>query len=214
MSSNRPVPLEHVADPVRRRVLEQLDASEASTVDELADAAGAHPNTVRGHLGALEADGVVQREPLSSGRRGRPRLRYRLGQGWRLPGRDYKALADLFAQSLAALDPSPEQVRRIGREWGRFLGGRPGSSDASELIPPAMHALGFDVEMDADLVRLGGCPCRLVLPQRPELVCQLGAAVIDGLASVARKRLRVASAAHDPAARQCQLQLAAQLEPA
>jgi hypothetical protein len=70
-----------------------------------------------------------------------------------------------------------------------------------------MDALGFHAALDGDVVTLSGCPCRLVLPDRPELVCRLAVAVVDGLAAASGDRLRVRASTHDPATRTCELRL-------
>ena len=71
--------LEAVANPIRLRIVRHLSDRESSSLDELADAVTAQRNTVRAHLRALMAAGVVARTPgQSDGRLGRPPARYRL----------------------------------------------------------------------------------------------------------------------------------------
>jgi predicted ArsR family transcriptional regulator len=205
--SSKPVPLTLIAKPVRLRVLEHLDRSGPAVLGELARAAGVHANTARGHVAALEDAGVLVRDHVATGARGRPAVRYRLAEGWRLPSTDFKGVAEMLAASIASLDPRPKQLQTLGEEWGRWLAGRPGTGDVRELVPAAMATLGFDARLDDDTAHLAGCPCRLVLPDRPELVCRLAAAVVDGLAAVSRERLQVQSSVYDPVARKCELRL-------
>jgi predicted ArsR family transcriptional regulator len=61
----------------RINLLHALQTRGALTVDELAQAAGLHPNTAREHLHRLIAVGLVRSEPILRGNRGRPVLRYR-----------------------------------------------------------------------------------------------------------------------------------------
>jgi predicted ArsR family transcriptional regulator len=202
-----------VADPVRLRLLEHLDRSGPAVLVELARAAGVHANTVRGHVAELEEAGVLVRDHVVTGARGRPAVRYRLGEGFRLPSTDFRGLAELLAASLASLDPSPKQLQALGEEWGRWLAGRPATRDADELIPAAMATLGFDARVEAGSAQLSGCPCALLLPDRPELLCRLAAAVVDALAAVSQDRLQVQSSVHDPVARRCELRLAPRRAP-
>lgn len=205
--SSKALPLKLIGDPVRLRVLQHLDRHGPARIDELAQAAGVHANTVRGHVAALEDAGVLARDHVATGSRGRPAVRYRLAEGWRLPSSDFKALADLLAASLASLDPSSRQLQALGQEWGRWLAGRPGSQSLPALVPDAMGALGFDARVDENTVELTGCPCPLVLPDRPELLCRLASAVVDGLAAASQERLSLRSSMHDPDARRCELSL-------
>ena len=207
MLSRKPLSLRHLMDPVRLSLLERLSGAEPAGVEELAEAAGVHANTVRSHVGALEEHGIVVRDHRSTGGRGRPPVRYRLAEEWQLPATDFRGLAELLAATVAAIEPSQKQLHAIGQEWGRWLAGRPGTGDASELAAAALSMLGFDAGVDGDRIVLSACPCPLVAPDRPELVCRLAAAVVDGVASASRQRLEVASSAHDPAARRCELTL-------
>jgi predicted ArsR family transcriptional regulator len=208
--SSKPLPLKLIADPVRLAVIERLAVGEPASLDDLAAAAGVHANTVRGHLATLEDAGAVARDHVPTGLRGRPALRYRLAAGYRVPSTDFKGLADLLAAAVAALDPSPRQLQTLGQEWGRWLAGRPGGGSIRELVPVAMAGLGFEADIDDDVVRLTGCPCRLVLPDRPQFVCRLAAAVVDGMAAASRERLAVRSSVHDPDGRRCELRLGPQ----
>ena len=65
--------------PARRRVLRAVQES-ASPVSaaELAQDLGLHHNTVREHLESLVKQGMVSMTPVSTGRRGRPTLRYQV----------------------------------------------------------------------------------------------------------------------------------------
>jgi predicted ArsR family transcriptional regulator len=208
MLSRKTLSLGHLMDPVRLSLLERLAGPEPASVDELADAAGVHANTVRSHVGALEAQGIVVREHRPTGARGRPPVRYRLAEGVQLPATDYRGLAELLAATVAAIEPGHKQLQAIGHEWGRWLAGRPGTGDAREKAAAAMTALGFEADIDDDRVLLSRCPCPLVAPDRPEVVCQLAAAVLDGVVSASKERLEVGSSVHEPAARRCELRLA------
>ena len=55
---------------------------------------------------------------------------------------------------------------------------------------------------------LRACPCRLVSPGRPELVCNLAIAVTEGVLAGCGSPLRVTARTHDPEQRRCEAVLA------
>ncbi len=199
--------LDLIADPVRLGIVRRLSARGSANLAEIAEVAGVHANTVRNHIVDLEAAGLVEREPTTPERPGRPQVRYRLTPGWRLPSTDLHGLSELLAALVVRLDPAVESVHELGRQWGRFLTGRPGG-DPLTALPRLLERLGFDAELTAGEVRLQGCPCPLVSPDHPELICRLVGAAIDGVAEVSPQPLRVVSATHDPVCRTCTLRLA------
>jgi predicted ArsR family transcriptional regulator len=199
--------LEAVADPIRLRVLRCLSDTPAATLPELARAAGVHLNTVRPHVLALERAGVLTRERQAPEGRGRPPVQYRLAGDWRPPTTDYLGLAELLAATLARSAPSTLDLRAVGLEWGRWLLGRPGSHDFSEEVPRALEHLGFHARVHDQVLELSACPCTLVLPNRPELLCELAAAVVDGVLAGSGSGLKVGRRAHHPDQRRCALEL-------
>ena len=98
-------------------------------------------------------------------------------------------------------------MRAIGLEWGRFLLGRPGQQSAERELPLALERVGFSARVEDSTLILSSCPCSKVLPGRPELVCELAAAVSDGVLSGAGSGLRVGNRRHDPVARSCSAEL-------
>src|SRR5919197_3592535 len=90
-------PLELIADPTRLRLVRTLSEHTDASLADLAAGVGVHVNTARGHLRELERAGLVDRSAGSVEGRGRPAARYRLAEGWRLPGVDMLGLAELLA---------------------------------------------------------------------------------------------------------------------
>src|SRR5215218_5680272 len=125
MESNPP--LELIADRIRLRLLRALAEHGEAALPDLAADAGVHPNTARPHLRDLERAAVVERIAVPSPRRGRPRVRYRIAAGWRLPTTDFLGLAELLAAIVLRTEIGDEQLEAVGRDWGRYLVGRPGS---------------------------------------------------------------------------------------
>jgi predicted ArsR family transcriptional regulator len=199
---------ELVADPVRLAIMRELSGTGSVPLTEIAEQAGLHANTVRTHMGELEASGAVVREHATADGPGRPQVRYRLRPGWRLPSSDLQGLSELLAALVARIDPSIETVQELGRHWGRFLSGRPGG-DPVKALPRLLERLGFDAEVRGLEVTLSSCPCAAVAPEHPELICHLAVAAIDGIAETSPRGLRVSSSSHDPKCRTCTVMLAA-----
>jgi len=198
---------ELVADPVRLAIIRELSGTSSVPLTQIAEHAGLHANTVRTHMGELEASGAVEREHAASEGPGRPQVRYRLRPGWRLPSSDLHGLGELLAALVVRLDPSVETVQELGRHWGRYLSGRPGG-DPLKSLPRLLERLGFDAEVEGLEVRLRSCPCPIVSPDHPDLICRLAGGAIDGIAETSPRRLRVSSSTHDPKRRTCTIRLA------
>jgi predicted ArsR family transcriptional regulator len=198
---------ELVADPVRLAIMRELSGTASVPLAAIAEQAGLHANTVRTHMGELEASGAVEREHAASDGPGRPQVRYRLRPGWRLPSSDLHGLSELLAALVTRLDPPVETIQELGRHWGRYLSGRPGG-DPLQTLPRLLERLGFDAEVKGLEVCLRSCPCPIVSPEHPELICRLAGAAIDGIAETSPHRLRVSSTTHDPERRTCTIMLA------
>lgn len=199
--------LDAIADPVRIRLIRHLEQNDTATLPELASAAAVHPNTARAHLAALEQAGLVDAEAAQLHTRGRPPLRYRLAQDFTQPASDFRGMAEVLAAALCRTNASTNDVRAVGVEWGRFLLGRPGSRDARTELPQALERIGFDAACEDDTLTLAACPCRLVSPHRPELICELAVAVAEGVLAGSGSGLTIADRHHDPDARLCSARL-------
>jgi predicted ArsR family transcriptional regulator len=198
---------EVVADPVRLAIVRRLSSRGSATLGELADEAGVHANTVRHHVAELEGSSIVEREHATPDGPGRPQVRYRLSSGWRLPTTDLRGLSELLSALVVRLGPTNDEIDGLGREWGRFLAGRPVGDPLDEL-PRLLERLGFDAEVDGSEVRLRSCPCPSISPAHPKLICRLAEAVVDGVVETGARRLRVASTEHHPERRRCTIRLA------
>ena len=200
--------LEALADPVRLSVVRHLAAHPSASLQELADAAEVHLNTARAHVAALEDAGAVVREAYEPAGRGRPRVTYALASDWSPPTADFRGLSELLALAVLRADPSAEELRSLGREWGRYLQGRPGAPDVEADLPRALEQLGFEATVEDSELRLSACPCSLVLPDRPQMVCELAAAVAQGVLAGSGSDTTIGERHHDPRRRSCSLTLA------
>lgn len=198
--------LDLIADPVRLAIVRHLSAHGAASLPELADAAGVHVNTARPHVVALQDAGLLVSERRVAARRGRPAVAYRLAAGWTLSATNFFGLAELLATALVRCQQDPKELRALGREWGRYLVGRPRAADVARELPRALERLGFDARVGEGLV-MSGCPCPLVAPERPEMVCALAVGVVDGVLAASGSGSRVVASTHDPERRRCALSL-------
>ena len=177
--------------PARVRVLEHLrELPTDVTVDELAEAFDQHPNTVREHLDALVAAGLVVRERRPGPGRGRPAWRYRAHPQQPEPDprvREYAALAGALAAHLAANSPDPRaEARQAGQRWGRAL------IDAPPVPPPGVEAraevvrlltrLDFSPRPNRNSTRvvLTTCPLLEMAQLHPEVVCAVHEGMVAG----------------------------------
>jgi predicted ArsR family transcriptional regulator len=193
--------LDAIADPVRLRILRHLAEHDRASGAELARAAQVHENTVRPHLQALVAAELVATRPRPADGPGRPGIDYVLAEDDTFAETDFRRLAQLLSSALMRLGADEGRLRATGEDWGRWLAGRPGVGDPRDRVPAALRQLGFAVELAGDDVRLSGCPCPLVAPDRPETVCHLAAGVMAG--ALAGTGLRLEAVEHHPERRRC-----------
>ena len=76
------------------------------------------------------------------------------------------------------------------------------------MLPAALERLGFEAQLEDGELTLSACPCRLVLPDTPELLCNLAIAVAEGVIAGCGSSLRVTDRTHDPERRRCTAVLA------
>jgi predicted ArsR family transcriptional regulator len=204
------LPLEAVADPTRLSIVRHLAEAGPSTLEQIVAGAGVHRNTVRHHVAALLKSGVIEPAEPDRPDRGRPRNRFRLRGSWTLPSTDFRGLAEVLAQLVRVLEPSPAAIRKIGHAWGRYFRGRPGERSLEKDLPPVLERLGFMAQVDGKEIRVSGCPCPLVVPENPAIVCKLMTAVVEGYLQsdvAASSAPSIRSAHHDPERRSCTLRL-------
>jgi predicted ArsR family transcriptional regulator len=195
------VRLDAIADPVRLAIARFLRGGVASAA-EVADGVGIHLNTARSHLQKLVDAGVVEKGNEVRSGPGRPVVRYRIKEAWMPPGDELLGLAQLMATTLRG---RPARARQRARRWGRDAAAAGPGSTRSDLRA-MLSRLGFVAAMDREELALSGCPCPLVSPDRPAVVCALVDAAIDG--ALESRGLVARSRRHDPESRRCCIGLA------
>jgi predicted ArsR family transcriptional regulator len=193
--------LDVIADPVRLAIARFLRGGAASAT-EVADGVGIHLNTARSHLQKLVDAGVVEKANEARSGPGRPVVRYRINEDWIPPGDELLGLAQLMATTLRG---GPSRARQRARRWGRDAAAA-GSGSARSDLRAMLSRLGFVTAIDREELALSGCPCPLVSPDRPAVVCALVDAAIDG--ALETRGLAARSRRHDPESRRCCIGLA------
>ena len=182
--------------PRRRAVLDALRAApEPLGVTEAAERLGVHPNTVRFHLDALVADGLVERRVEAPSGPGRPRTVYTVRPGMDRGGaRGYLLLARMLLSRWASADPAEARAEALetGREWGRFLVDPlppfepPTAQGSVARLVALLDDLGFEPESEEGRARpparigLRHCPFLELAEEHGELVCPLHLGLIQG----------------------------------
>ncbi|MEX3505345.1 helix-turn-helix transcriptional regulator [Corynebacterium sp. LK2510] len=140
-------------------------------IDDLSSALAMHPNTVRGHLDALLAEGVIAVMTVPGTGRGRPRHKYVV----RVPRRssvtsEYVSLVEVLTQSLPEGDI--DAAREIGRNWARATGAVPGEQELGAHLRD-MGFAPYEREAPGE-IGLTACPFVTEAGQRPTpLICAM-----------------------------------------
>lgn len=191
--------------PTRRRVLGLLqDAARPLTAIEVGDRLGLHPNSVRFHLDALAADGLVLRDREARSAPGRPSVTYAASPAApEVARRRYPLLARVLAGFLddQLADPATTS-EQAGRAWSRSLPlrvpsttGGTAEAEALEVLTASLGDVGFEsaaVEDDAGLrVEVSHCPFLEVAADHEDVVCALHLGLMRGVLEQVRAPLRV-----------------------
>jgi predicted ArsR family transcriptional regulator len=159
-------------------------------VTELAEQLGIHPNTVRFHLDALVAEGLVDRRLEEPTGRGRPRTVHTPHPGMDRGGRrQYQLLAKILLGQLSTKPDARAAAETAGRNWGGYLveqvppPRRPGAAEATERLTAMMTDLGFAPEPDgepAERIRLRHCPFLELAEEYSATLCPLHLGLMRG----------------------------------
>lgn len=197
-----PIPLPEVSS-ARVRVLDAVAAREETgrptTVGDLGQELGGHPNTTRAHLGALLADGLLEKVARPDGSRGRPAHGHQLTERGRLLLEASRVaepvatdeLVTAMAEHLATTPDAETHARAIGRLWAAQLTRDDGPGEAAtaaERVVALLRTAGFSPKADpSGDVALRTCPVLASAREHPGVVCtmheeMLRAAVGEGRA--------------------------------
>lgn len=182
--------------PRREAVLEALRASDAPLgVTELAEGLGVHPNTIRFHLDALVADGLVDRRLEAPSGRGRPRTVHAPHPGMDRGGlRQYHLLAKILLGQLSTSHDPGAAAEAAGRSWGGYLveqvppSHQTDAAEATERLTSMMTDLGFAPEPagKGSRIRLRHCPFLELAEEYSATLCPLHLGLMQGALSEIR----------------------------
>ena len=170
-----------MSDSSRTRVLVAIEAaSSPQTIEQVAESTGLHPNTVRSHLEVLVASGAVQREPLASSGRGRPKHAYRPMGG---PSPHQTLAKALTAQFAGVADAA--MIAQTAEHWSEFIGEPATATSPAEavvVVVDELNQLGFAAEegLIGDIIVLRNCPYADLVEDHP-VVCDVHAALLTRL---------------------------------
>lgn len=175
----------------RATVLQAVVGSSApASLAQLTESTGLHANTLREHLDALLADGLVTREPAAPHGRGRPAWLYRaaaVGAGVQ----EYAGLATALAAAIHRASTTPvDDAVQAGTEWGHELAataaGRATAAPAPAQVLALLDDMGFGTdpvhpaEDTPSSVRLTRCPLLDAARRYPDVVCGVHLGIVRG----------------------------------
>lgn len=165
-----------------KNIVARLEASDAMSVDQLADSLQVHANTVRSHLETLLSEGLVRRRPRRSGGRGRPQWLYSAVRASKDGQLLVKLLADHITQNY---DDAFAKGREIARNQSMidevvFSG----DAAAEGSLVEGMSELGFSPEIvsttaEQTEVHLRTCPVLDLVQSNRDVICGLHAGLVD-----------------------------------
>jgi len=166
-------------------------------VAAVAERMGVHPNTVRFHLDALVAEGLVESGTEAPSGPGRPRTAYSARPGMDRGGeRGYPLLARMLLSRWASADPAEARAEAVetGRAWGRFLVDplppfeRPTAERSAARLVGLLDDMGFAPRPEGApgpdgppaRIRLRHCPFLELAEEYGRLVCPLHLGLMQG----------------------------------
>lgn len=171
-------------------MLELLQETDAPrTLADLAEATGLHANTLREHLEALTARGLVERHRAEPSGRGRPAWLYQaVPPDVDTADSEYAGLAAALAEHLHRTSSNPRrEAVEAGRRWGHELArkaGRPhdGVVGARHAVIGILDGIGFAPTSDerATVVQLTRCPLLETATAYPDVVCGVHLGIVRG----------------------------------
>ena len=177
-------------DPARRAAyLAVRTAGRPLTRAEVADEVGISVRLAAFHLEKLLAEGFLEatydRDEGSVGV-GHPAKRYRptgLELEVSIPPRRYDLAAEILAEALEADSPGPplESLADTAAEYGRQIGKRARARNGGSRLMAALDLIGYEPATSGGDVVLRNCPFRHVAQARPEIICRMNLAFVDGV---------------------------------
>lgn len=188
--------VDRLTGSTRGKVLRLLRSADR-TVPDLAEELGLSGNAVRGHMAALQRDGMVEPAELARETGGKPARRYRITR--EADELFPKAYAVVLGEVLEVLEKrlgteelrsmlSRVGVRSAGAAWG---GSGSGSTRATiarvERAVGALESVGAEVNVEpterGPVLRGSSCPLSAVVQDHP-LLCELVRSLVEEVSGV------------------------------
>lgn len=180
----------------RRRAVHAIlrEAAKPLGISEIADALDVHPNTVRFHLRVLIENKQAEQVDIPPTKAGRPRLLFRARRVMDPSGpRNYRLLAAVLVDSLAASPDSAAKAVEAGRAWGQRLtdrktaghaGAQPTQREEIAELLALLDELGFEPELRSafqdQAIELRHCPFLELVDEEPNVVCSVHLGLMRG----------------------------------
>ena len=124
---------------------------------------------------------------------GHPAKRYRptgLELEVSIPPRRYDLAAEILAEALEADSPDPplESLADTAAEYGRQIGRRARARNGGSRLMAALDFIGYEPATSGSDVVLRNCPFRHVAQARPEIICRMNLAFVDGVLAGTQSR--------------------------
>jgi predicted ArsR family transcriptional regulator len=193
---------EALGDPTRRSIYRFVaQAPRPLTAADVGAEFGIHRTVARAHLERLVDGGLLSADFLRRAEGGRPPKIYVRSDRrleLQLPARQYMALAEVLLRTLERFgEAGPVLVEREGMAFGRHLAETAPDLSLDTRVA-VLRAAGAEPEVssEGDIVtlRLGNCLYRELSGERPDLVCALDRAVVQGLLSAGDHHYRLVDA--------------------
>jgi predicted ArsR family transcriptional regulator len=161
----------------RAAVLEFIEAADdVVRVEQISEAVGLHPNTVRGHLDALLASGRITRVPDQRSTRGRPH--------WLYSGTASASVRELARALDSELDraSAPDVARAAAATWAETGPDVAPADTVEAAVDQATRALtdfGFEAVRNpvGDQITLRACPYAELVHEHP-VICAIHAELL------------------------------------
>ena len=191
MTTRRTQPSRSTPDRRAAILAELRSSADPLGVADLATTLDGHPNTVRFHLEALTAEGRVEECADTRESVGRPRRLYRAAPGMDRGGpTNYRLLAELLVENLAADPEAVDRATEMGRRWGQAHartsddGAASDPATARERLRSLLERLDFapapSPDGDTSTIGLGHCPFLETVGEHPNVVCAIHLGLMRG----------------------------------
>lgn len=184
-------------DPARRAAYTAVRAArQPVTRREVADAAAMSVRLAAFHLEKLLSEGYVRASFDEAGRVGHPAKRYQpsdLELEVSLPPRRYDLMSQMLADVLIErADILGDEFEAIAQDYGRRVGARVRAHPGEPRLLTALRVVGYEpVATNGDII-LRNCPFQRAAQGRPEVVCRMNYAFVNGVLRGTRTRTRTA----------------------